>query len=160
MCVVRSGIWCPHWHSHLVLALGTGTWLRAGTLFGARAFYQWWGWDRTSPGKWERGMNTARLAVCVLAALGAWSQLDSADARERRRGSSSEARVEQARGILPPGSRTIDAGRKEVLRGTPEGGTGSAAIQTGPTAPVTCNQQNASSPACYSATKQARPPTR
>ena len=106
-------------------------------------------------------MNTARLAVCVLAALGAWSQLDSADARERRRGGgNSEARVEQARGTLPPGSRTIDAGRKELLRGTPEGGTGSAAVKTGPTAPVTCNQQNASSPACYSATQQARPPTR
>jgi hypothetical protein len=106
-------------------------------------------------------MNTARLAICVLAALGAWSQLDSADARERRRGGSNpEARVEQARGTLPPGSRTIDAGRKEVLRGTPDGGTGSDAIKTVPTAPVTCNQQNASSPACYSATQQARPPTR
>ena len=104
-------------------------------------------------------MNTAQLAVCVLAALGAWSQLDLADARERKRGSSSEARVEQARGTLPPGGKTIDAGSKG-LRGAPEGGTGSAAIKTGPTAPVTCNQQNASSPACYSATQQARPVTR
>jgi len=105
-------------------------------------------------------MNTAQLAICVLAALGAWSQLDSADARERRRGSSSEARVEQAHGTLPPGARSIDAGRKEVLRGTPEGGTGNTAIKTGPTAPITCNQANASSPACYSATQQARPVTR
>jgi len=68
-------------------------------------------------------MNTAQLAICVLAALGAWSQLDSADARERRRGSSSEARVEQAHGTLPPGARTIDAGAKG-LKGAPEGGTG------------------------------------
>ena len=105
-------------------------------------------------------MNTAQLAVCVLAALGAWSQLDSADARERRRsGSSSEARVEQAHGNLPPGAKTIDAGSKG-LKGAPEGGTGSAAIKAGPTAPVTCNQQNASSPACYSATQQARPVAR
>ena len=110
-------------------------------------------------GKMERGMNTAQLAICVLAALGAWSQLDSADARERRRGSSSEARVEQAHGTLPPGARTIDAGAKG-LKGAPEGGTGNAAIKTGPTAPITCNQANASSPACYSATQQARPVTR
>ena len=104
-------------------------------------------------------MNTARLAFCVLAALAAWSQLDSADARERRRaGANPEARVEQARGTLPAGSN-IDGGGK-ALKGTPEGGNGSAAAKTGPTAPVTCNQQNASSPACYSATQQARPPTR
>lgn len=106
-------------------------------------------------------MNTTRLAFCVLAALGAWSQLDPADARERRRGGANpEARVEQAHGTLPAGSRTIDAGRRDVLKGTPEGGSGPSAIKTGPTAPITCNQQNASSPACYSATQQARPGTR
>jgi hypothetical protein len=104
-------------------------------------------------------MNTVQLAVCVLAALVAWSQLDSADARERRRGGgSSEARVEQAHGNLPPGAKTIDAGSKG-LKGAPEGGAGSA-TKSGPTAPVTCNQQNASSPACYSATQQARPVAR
>jgi hypothetical protein len=103
-------------------------------------------------------MNTAQLAVCGLVALGVWSQLDPAEARERRRGANPEARVEQARGNLPPG-RTIDAGTKG-LKGAPEGGTGAAEIKTGPTAPVTCNQQNASSPACYSATQQARPAPR
>ena len=41
-------------------------------------------------------MKTARLVVCVLAALGAWSQWDPADARERRTRGNSEARVEQA----------------------------------------------------------------
>jgi hypothetical protein len=101
-------------------------------------------------------MNTGQLAVCVLAVFGAWSHLDSADARERRRGS--EARVEQAHGNLPPGAN-IDGGSK-ALKGAPEGGAGSAAAKTGPTAPVTCNQQNASSPACYSATQQARPVAR
>jgi hypothetical protein len=45
------------------------------------AFYKCAGWDLALPGEGERGMNTAQLAVCVLAALGAWSQLDSADAR-------------------------------------------------------------------------------
>jgi hypothetical protein len=100
-------------------------------------------------------MKTGRLVVCVLAALGASSQWDPADARARNRGS--EARVEQAYGNLPPGAKTIDAGGKG-LKGAPEGGA--AALKTGPTAPVTCNQQNASSPACYSATQQARPVTR
>ena len=102
-------------------------------------------------------MKTGRLVMCVLAALGASSQWDPADARERKRGS--EARVEQAHGNLPPGAKTIDAGGKG-LKGAPEGGTGPAATKTGPTAPVTCNQQNASSPACYSATQQARPVAR
>jgi hypothetical protein len=106
-------------------------------------------------------MKNARLAFGVLAVLGAWSQLDIADARERRRGGGNpEARVEQAYGTLPAGSRTIDAGRKDLLKGTPEGGSGASAIKTGPTAPITCNQQNASSPACYSATQQARPGVR
>ena len=107
----------------------------------------------------ERAMKTGQLVVCVLAALGASSQWDPADARERKRGSSSEARVEQAYGNLPPGAKTIDAGGKGLKR-LPEGGTGPAATKTGPTAPVTCNQQNASSPACYSATQQARPVAR
>jgi hypothetical protein len=103
-------------------------------------------------------MKTGQLAVCVLAVLGVLSQWGSADARERRLGS--EARVEQAHGNLPPGAKTIDGGGKP-LKGAPEGGTGAgAATKTGPTAPVTCNQQNASSPACYSATQQARPVAR
>lgn len=107
--------------------------------------------------KGERAMKTGQLVVFVLAALGASSQWDPADARERKRGgSSSEARVEQAYGNLPPGAKMIDAGGKALKR-APEGGTGPAATKTGPTAPVTCNQQNASSPACYSATQQARP---
>ena len=37
---------------------------------------------------------------------------------------------------------------------------GFTAVKTGPTALVTCNQQNASSSACYSATQQTRPVTR
>src|SRR5689334_8035165 len=103
-------------------------------------------------------MTRRQLTIVVLAAFGALTQSDFADARERRRsGGNSEARVEQAQGNLPPGAN-IDVGRKE-LRNAPEAGAGSA-IKTGPTAPATCNQQNASSPACYSATQQARPITR
>jgi hypothetical protein len=90
-----------------------------------------------------------------LVALAVQSQWGSADARQRR--VASEARVEQAHGNMPVGSKTIDGGGP--VRGIPEGGT-SAAAKIGPTAPVTCNQQNASSPACYSATQQARPTAR
>jgi hypothetical protein len=95
--------------------------------------------------------------VALLIAMGAQLQMPSADARDRRQ-SSPEVRVEQARGTLPPSAKTIDSGAKS-LKGTPEGGatTGTSA---GSSAPVTCNQQNASSQACYSATQQARPVTR
>lgn len=99
-------------------------------------------------------MRTAPIAVCLFAALAVQSQLGSADARQRR--VAWEARVDQAHGNMPVGSKTIDGGGP--VRGIPEGG--SAAAKTGPTAPVTCNQQNASSPACYSATQQARPVAR
>jgi hypothetical protein len=66
----------------------------------------------------------------------------------------SEVRVEQAHGSMPTGYKPIDVAKSS--KSAPEGST-NAAGPTGPTAPVTCNQQNASSPACYSATQQARP---
>ncbi len=100
-------------------------------------------------------MRTGPIAVCLFAALAVQSQLGSADARPRR--VASEARVEQAHGNMPVGTKTIDGGGP--VRGIPEGGTTGAA-KIGPTAPVTCNQANASSPACYSATQQARPAAR
>jgi len=100
-------------------------------------------------------MITKYVAVCLLAACVQFQW--AANARERRLGS--EARVEQARGNLPPGSKAIEGGK--LLKGTPEAGSNSGtAVKTGPTAPVTCNQQNSSSPACYSATQQSRPVAR
>lgn len=72
-----------------------------------------------------------------------------ADARKRR-SLSPEVQVQQAQGSLP-----TDAG---PLRGPPEGMQKRAgAAKGGPSVPATCTQQNASSPACYSATQQARP---
>jgi len=94
------------------------------------------------------------MTVCLLAAMTIQLQMGPADARRK---SSSEVHVEQARGSIPPGAKTIDSGSKSV-KGAPEGGSANA--NTGSSAPVTCNQQNASSPACYSATQQARPVTR
>src|ERR1700754_4449531 len=65
----------------------------------------------------------------------------------------SDVYIEQSHGRVAPGS-------KVQAKPVPEA-TGGAAIQgAGPTAPVTCNAQNASSPACYTATQQARPATR
>jgi hypothetical protein len=66
-----------------------------------------------------------------------------------------EVHVEQARGSVTDGTAMID---DKASRGTPESGSPPATPATGsPSIPATCNQQNASSPACYSATQQARP---
>ena len=65
----------------------------------------------------------------------------------------SEVWVQQARGRVPGGS--IAAEENKPAKIAPEGSATTAATGS-PTTPVTCNQQNASSPACYSATQQTR----
>jgi hypothetical protein len=78
----------------------------------------------------------------------------SADARKSR--FASEVHVEQARGRVSSGIKPL--GSMKPASGTPEGAAGAnGAAKGSPTIPTTCNQQNASSPACYSATQQARP---
>jgi hypothetical protein len=67
-------------------------------------------------------------------------------------GQASEAWVQQARGRIS-GSTSV-AEENKPLKAAPEG-TATAATGS-PTTPVTCNQQNASSPACYSATQQSK----
>jgi hypothetical protein len=70
---------------------------------------------------------------------------------------SGEVHVEQSHGSVTDGAAPVD----KATKGTPESGSPSATPATGsPNIPATCNQQNASSPACYSATQQARPITR
>jgi hypothetical protein len=64
----------------------------------------------------------------------------------------SDVYIEQSRGRVGPTP-------KAPSKPTPET-TGAAIPSTGPTAPITCNAQNASSQACYTATQQARPATR
>jgi hypothetical protein len=65
----------------------------------------------------------------------------------------SDVYIQQSHGRVAPGT-------KIPAKPTPElTGVGTPAT-TGPTAPVTCNAQNASSQACYTATQQARPGTR
>jgi hypothetical protein len=67
----------------------------------------------------------------------------------------SEVRIEQSHGSIP--ANTNEGGGK-TKRAVPEGSSTSGNASSGsPGTPLTCNQQNASSPACYSATQQARP---
>jgi len=65
----------------------------------------------------------------------------------------SDVWVQQARGRVPAG--TPAAENNKPANAAPEGSATSAAAGS-PTTPVTCNQQNASSPACYSATQQSK----
>jgi hypothetical protein len=103
-------------------------------------------------------MRMGSLAVGLLLVVAICSQVVPVQARERRSGSS-EVRIEQARGNLPAGAAAADV-RAKPVKGAPEGGANSGATAPGSSAPVTCNQQNASSPACYSATQQGRPVTK
>jgi hypothetical protein len=64
----------------------------------------------------------------------------------------SEVWVQQSRGRISGDTSVTNENKAEKT--APEGGPAAAAGS--PTAPVTCNQQNASSPACYSATQQAK----
>jgi hypothetical protein len=65
----------------------------------------------------------------------------------------SDVWVQQAHGRLPGG--TPAAEENKPVKAAPEGGATSAATGS-PVTPATCNQQNASSPACYSATQQTK----
>jgi hypothetical protein len=87
--------------------------------------------------------------------LAAYPFATPADARKNAR-LSSEVHIQQAQGRMPAAPRTSDDSK--LLKGIPEGTTNPAdAAKGSPSIPATCTQQNASSPACYSATQQARP---
>jgi hypothetical protein len=65
----------------------------------------------------------------------------------------SEVWVQQARGRISGGAAVAD--ENKPAKASPEG-SAAAAASGSPTTPATCNQQNASSPACYSATQQTK----
>ena len=65
----------------------------------------------------------------------------------------SEVWVQQARGRISGGTPVTDENKPKAA---PEGSSTAAAAAGSPTTPATCNQQNASSPACYSATQQTK----
>lgn len=62
----------------------------------------------------------------------------------------SEVYIQQARGRVAPGANI-------QTKPPPETTTIGAPAAAAPTAPTTCNAQNASSQACYTATQQSRP---
>ena len=63
----------------------------------------------------------------------------------------SEVWVHQAHGQISGGTPVAE--QNKAVKPAPEGATTAAGS---PTTPITCTQQNASSPACYSATQQTR----
>lgn len=67
----------------------------------------------------------------------------------------SDVWIQQAHGNMPAGT---PAELTKPANTTPEGAHGAptAAASSSPTQPATCNQQNASSPSCYSATQQSK----
>jgi hypothetical protein len=103
-------------------------------------------------------MRQLVLAFGLAAAMALPALAEGGHARReglRRTGVSPEVAVPQATGRV-----RAEPHAKSAL---PELGTapagGAAAAPSGP-APTTCNAENATSPACYSATQQARPVTR
>jgi hypothetical protein len=64
----------------------------------------------------------------------------------------SDVYIQQSHGRVAPGTK--------IQSKPPPEKTGASIPSTGPTAPITCNAQNASSQACYTATQQARPGAR
>jgi hypothetical protein len=96
----------------------------------------------------RRAIRAAASIVGVALTLTMLDDVSMAGGRTQGRSRSREVQITQPQGRLPGGDRI-------TIKGTPEGSTGSA--KAGPTAPATCDQQNASSQACYSATQQARP---
>jgi len=88
--------------------------------------------------------------VGVILVSAAFSQARSASLM---RIAGSEVYIQQSNG-------RVAAGINVQTKPPPEASAAAAAAATSPTAPETCNAQNASSQACYTATQQARPPGR
>jgi hypothetical protein len=65
----------------------------------------------------------------------------------------SEVWIQQARGRISGGTTVAEENKPKAA---PEGASATATPAGSPTNPATCNQQNASSPACYSATQQTK----
>jgi hypothetical protein len=78
---------------------------------------------------------------------------DDAIAQTTSSAAPSDVYIQQSHGRVAPGTKVQG-------KSTPETATAGTPTAVGPTAPITCNAQNASSQACYTATQQARPGTR
>ena|SRR5579871_408768 len=93
-----------------------------------------------------------RIAVC-----GLWVGLVISMAPSMPATQASEVWVKQSRGRISGGAAVTDDSKpNEGKPKTAPEGSSTAAAAGSPTNPATCNQQNASSPACYSATQQSK----
>jgi hypothetical protein len=104
----------------------------------------------------------AGAAICIAGALDATSSCARAESEGdtppsvSRSQTASDVYIQQAHGRVAPGIKMMGKPPPEVAPNSDAGQPAPASS----TAPTTCNAQNASSPACYTATQQARPATR
>jgi hypothetical protein len=94
--------------------------------------------------------------ICVVAfSVEPVSCLEAQSSDGQHQEAASDVYIEQAHGRVPAkGKSDSDV----AVKPTPEAAAGSAG--TGQSGAATCNSQNSSSAACYTATQQARPATR
>jgi hypothetical protein len=90
-----------------------------------------------------------KTGMAIAIALAALSTDAQSQSTPFVRMAGSEAYIQQSRGRVNPGASIL-------TKPPPEAATGASPSAT-PTAPVTCNAQNASSQACYTATQQSKP---
>ena len=93
--------------------------------------------------------NVMSLILLVLLIVGETSNQVYSAASLARLNAASEVYIQQSRGRVMPGA--------SILTKPPPESTTAVSPNAPPTAPVTCNAQNASSQACYTATQQSRP---
>jgi hypothetical protein len=100
----------------------------------------------------EAEMRT-RIVTWIAFAIASTAVLDHAQSQSVRfvQMAASEVYIQQSRGHVTPGSSIMTKPPPEVTTTT------TASPSAAPTAPDTCNAQNASSQACYTATQQSRP---
>jgi hypothetical protein len=104
--------------------------------------------SRPSP----RRVVTLRRTAWLLIAIASPGLSAHAQSAFAVRMAASEVYIEQSHGQVSPGASILTKPPPEVTTATRPSIT--------PTAPETCNAQNASSQACYTATQQARPGSR
>jgi hypothetical protein len=108
------------------------------------------GTSRPSPQRMAT-LRRATWPVIAMVSIGLSGQVRAQSAPATRM-AASEVYIEQSRGQVSPGAT--------ILTKPPPEATTAASPSITPTAPETCNAQNASSQACYTATQQARPGSR
>jgi len=105
------------------------------------------GTSRPSPQRMATLQRATWIFIAVVS-IGLSDQVRAQSAPATRM-AASEVYIEQSHGQVSPGAT--------ILTKPPPEATTAASPSITPTAPETCNAQNASSQACHTATQQARP---